>query len=337
MNIMNTLFHQTCLNKQHLEKPIWMMRQAGRYLPEYRNVRKSFKDFIEFCLTPDAVCEVTLQPIVRFNFDAAIIFSDILILPHLLEQAVSFEDGYGPKLREMPHHLLSGAPHDVDWTTIENVYKALKVVRNELAATKSLIGFCGMPWTLMCYMIHQKKIGDGVELKGSLKRFPKKEILLNLLIEVVAQHAINQINAGCDVIQLFDSWAIFCEEPSIYLFLPLQAILKKIWDVHPHCPIIYYGRGISHYYNTISDIDGNLVFGVDESSDLTLLKELKRPLQGNLDPLTLIAGGDALEGSVRRILDQTKGVSHIFNLGHGIKPETPIANVEKMIGIIRES
>ncbi len=332
---MNSLFHQTCLNKQSLEKPIWMMRQAGRYLPEYKAVRKAFKDFIQFCLTPDAVCDVTLQPITRFNFDAAIIFSDILILPYLLGQAVSFEEGYGPKLGQLPDHLLDGKHHCVNWSSIENVYKALKNVRGQLATTKSLIGFCGMPWTLMCYMIHQKKIGDGAALKESLRYFPDKEKLMDILMDVVAQHAINQIDSGCDVIQLFDSWATFCDEPHLYLMLPLRKILEKIWDIHPHSPIIYYGRGVSHYYNTLKDIKGHLVLGLDEGTDLISLKSLKRPIQGNLDPSTLVDGGRILEASVRRILDQTKDVPHVFNLGHGIKPETPIKHVEKMIDLIK--
>lgn len=311
------------------------MRQAGRYLPEYKNIRKSFDNFIEFCLTPDAVCEVTLQPIKRFNFDAAIIFSDILILPHLLGQTVSFEEGYGPKLDQMPSYLFDTVPNDINWKTIENVYSALKTVRHHLDKTKSLIGFCGMPWTLMCYMIHQKKIGDGRDLKENLKRFSKKEHLLNVLIDVVADHAINQIDSGCDVIQLFDSWALFCDEPEIYLLPPLRAILKKIWAIHPHSPIIYYSRGATRYYNSLSDIQGNLVFGVDEFTDIASLKALNRPLQGNLGPEALIMGGHRLEASVRCILEQTKDISHIFNLGHGIRPETPIENVEKMIDIVR--
>lgn len=335
MNRMNSLFHQTCLSKQSTEKPIWMMRQAGRYLPEYKAVRKSFKDFIKFCLTPDAVCDVTLQPITRFNFDAAIIFSDILILPYLLGQHVSFEEGYGPKLGQMPPHLLEKGVHDFDWSLIQNVYKALKIVRGQLASTKSLIGFCGMPWTLMCYMIHQKKIGDGAALKESLKRFPQKEKLMTLLIDVVAQHAIHQIESGCDVIQIFDSWATFCSEPDIYLMPTLRAVLEKIWAIYPHCPIIYYGRGISVYYKTLGDINGPLVLGADEGADLISLKMLKRPLQGNLDPATLFAGGSMLEVSVRSILDQTKGVPHVFNLGHGINPGTPIKHVEKMIDFIK--
>lgn len=330
---MTSLFHNTCLNNNTLKTPVWFMRQAGRYLPEYREVRKSFQDFISFCLHPEAACEVTLQPIKRFNFDAAIIFSDILIIPHLLGQTVSFKEGEGPILGDFSESIFK---KQLEWEKINPVYQAINMVRSNLTLQKSLIGFCGTPWTLLCYMVHQRKIEGKAVVLDSIKKFPHKKELMNLLTTVVADHAINQIQAGCDVIQLFDSWASLSDQQEQDLLHPLQQIFTKIWCAYPNTPIVYYGRGVSNLYTQLKSIKGPLVLGVDESVDIGFLKTHKMPLQGNLSPDVLITGGDDLKSATQSILKQTSDVAHIFNLGHGIKPQTPIENVHTVIDMIRE-
>lgn len=331
----DTLFHQTCLGKQFLKTPIWIMRQAGRYLPEYKEVRKKFPNFMDFCFTPDAVCKVTLQPIQRFDFDAAIIFSDILVIPHVLGQYVNFIEGYGPSLEPFQERFLK--KENMDWDKMKPIYEGISKTRNALSVEKSLIGFCGTPWTLAAYMIHLKKIGDGAALQEKIESFGHTVALIDCLTDIVATHAINQINAGCDIIQLFDSWAGLCakDKHDDFLLTPLKNILKKIWHIHPHTPIIYYGRHVSQLYKDLKDIRGPLVLGVDQDTSIESVLVHQKPVQGNLDPEILIQGGDDLNKGVLSILNQTKNIPHIFNLGHGITPQTPIAHVEQMLKYIR--
>lgn len=328
------LFLDTCLGKDLGNKskiPIWMMRQAGRYLPEYLKEREKITDFIEFCLTPDVVTKVTLQPMDRFDFDAAIIFSDILIIPHSLGQKVWFEAGHGPRLSNIPGVFIP------NWEeNMAKVYQGIKQTREALPSNKSLIGFAGSPWTLAAYMVCQNKIESKENLYKALKNHNIDE-LIKKLIPTVATHLVNQVKAGCDVVQLFDSWAMLCEPKDIksQILDPLKQILELFWSQCPGVPFVYYGREISHLYDDLIAIQGPLILGFDQSAPLVRLTACERVTQGNLDPDVLIAGGDPLKRSVEDILRATEGKSHIFNLGHGIKPETPIKHVEEMIECVR--
>lgn len=331
---MNTLFHNVCMGKQKDKRPIWLMRQAGRYLAEYRQIRSQYPDFMDFCFSPDIVKTVTLQPIDRFDFDAAIIFSDILTIPHAMGQTVHFETGEGPKLIPFKGNFLTSNLLNI----LDKVYEGIHLTRQALAKDKSLIGFSGTPWTLAAYMIHQEKIGDGLRLLKSLDNFDALDDLMNVLIENVSQHLLNQIEAGCDVVQIFDSWAGLCplDRGNVLLKKPIEEIFKRLHKKSPQTPIIYYGRHRCDIYATLDiPVGMPIVFGVDQESSLGSLTALGRPLQGNLDPNILIEGGLALERAIENILEQTRDVAHIFNLGHGIKPQTPIENVHKMIAQVR--
>lgn len=334
--VLNTKFHRTCLGEKQDVPPVWMMRQAGRYLPEYLAIRKKFPDFMEFCFSPDVVTEVTLQPIERFDFDAAIIFSDILVIAHAIGQDVWFEKGHGPRLKALPDFKT----WNTSWAdTLNPVYKAITKTRSKLSKDKSLIGFAATPWTLGAYMLCQNKIGTQQNLYAAIdNHIGQLEPLLDKLIPIVAQHLINQVNAGCDVIQLFDSWAAFCKtgEQEQNLITPLTKILNMFWKAHPNTPVIYYGKEISLLYGGISErVNGPLVLGYDQHIDINVANKVNRPSQGNLDPEILIEGGASLDAAVSRILSVTKNRPHIFNLGHGIRPETPIQHVERMLQLIR--
>lgn len=334
----NTKFHRTCLGEIQDIQPVWMMRQAGRYLPEYLAIRQNFPDFMAFCFNPDIVTEVTLQPIERFDFDAAIIFSDILVIAQAIGQGVWFEKGHGPRLNALP----SFQSWNSNWVeTLNPVYDAIKKTRSQLSQDKSLIGFAATPWTLGAYMLCQNKIGTQQNLYAAIDNHAGQlALLLDKLIPIVAQHLINQVTAGCDVVQLFDSWAAFCkeDEQEDNLINPLTKILDIFWKVHPNTPVIYYGKEASHLYKDILNrISGPLVFGYDQYVDMNSTNQVNTPSQGNLDPEVLIKGGDALDAAVNNILCATKNRPHIFNLGHGIKPETPIRHVEKMLQLVRKA
>ncbi|CAO5680336.1 MAG: Uroporphyrinogen decarboxylase [Holosporales bacterium] len=325
-------FYQTCKGIVFDKHPIWMMRQAGRYLSEYRSVRALEKDFMSFCFNKDFVKTVTLQPIERFNFDAAIIFSDILVIPHALGQQVKFEAGEGPKLARFQTSFLKNDPT----VALEPVYDGIVRTRESLDQSISLIGFAATPWTLGAYMIACEKIGDGRRLQEEVKGFKDLSPLMDKLTDSISIHLKNQIKAGADVVQLFDSWAGLCPlDATTYLVNPVKAILKSVWHDFPETPIIYYGRHVSHLFEHFKGVNGPLVLGVDQTTDLSNVLLYEKPTQGNLDPDVLIQGGKALESAIFNILEKTKGKPHIFNLGHGIKPETPVENVQKMIDLVR--
>ena len=283
------------------------MRQAGRYLPEYRQIRQHFKDFIEFCLQPEAVTRVTLQPIQRFDFDAAIIFSDILVIPHALGQRVQFIEGTGPVLDH------------VDWATflekaekqsvlpfLSPVFDAIRLTRQALVPEKSLIGFVGSPWTLACYMLQQGKVKDAPSGNYSP---PFINSLLRILQKHCADFLTAQIQAGCDVIQIFDSWASLVPHPyqEDYLWKPLQFITESIQKKFPHIPIVYYGRGVNQFYPTLALRLPGICFGLDQTvSPEWAALHVQTPVQGNLDPERLVRGEfkDSVKGRVKQIVFQ---------------------------------
>lgn len=321
--------------------PLWMMRQAGRYLPEYREVRAKAGDFLTLCYTPDLAMEVTLQPIRRFAFDAAIIFSDILVVPHALGVGLRFEAGEGPRLDPVADAgTIAALPDRLDPARTGPVYEAIAGTRAALPRETALIGFCGAPWTVATYMV----AGRGTDDQGPARLLALREPdlfqgLIDHLVEVSVTHLLGQIEAGADAVQIFDTWAGVLDPLSFerWCLDPLARIAAGIWAKKPDARIIAFPKGASsEALSRIAALGVNAV-GLDWTADRQSLRKLgeKTALQGNLDPLRLIAGGPQLDEEILRIRSDLDGVRHIFNLGHGIRPETPIAHVERMVEKVR--
>ncbi len=318
--------------------PAWMMRQAGRYLPEYKKIRAQHPDFMEFCFSIDDVVEVTLQPLQRFPVDAAIIFSDILVIPHVLGQKVWFETNHGPKLENIDlNHFVQNAANIDFKNKLDPIKLAIQKTRNRLDKDKALIGFAGAPWTILTYMISKGKTSDF----NTVFEFREKNLnLFKSLLDLMTQKAIEllllHIKSGVNVVQIFESWAsaVPIHLHDEILFQPLKKIIRSIRTQHPNFPIIYYGRGINKNYDQISDLD--IVFGIDEASDIREISKMlpQKVLQGNLSPQTLLSG-DNLENSILVILDAMQDKPFIFNLGHGINKDTPLSHVERLFATLQ--
>jgi uroporphyrinogen decarboxylase len=323
--------------------PIWMMRQAGRYLPEYRALRATSPDFMAFCYDPQKAAEATLQPITRFDLDAAIIFSDILVIPDALGQAVRFEVGEGPRLDPIESgEELTRLRETLDTARLAPVYEALDKVKSKLPAHVALIGFAGAPWTLASYMIAGRGSPDQMAARLFAYREPEAfSRLISLLTRSVAQHLVRQCDAGAEIVQIFDSWAgvLPTAEFEKWCLEPIRAIASEVKRARPDVRIIAFPRGC-HVRSMQAvaespDIDG---LSLDTAADFETSRARLGGsvcLQGNLDPIVLLAGGSAQDEAVQRILDAARGAPHIFNLGHGILPPTPIANVERLISRVR--
>ena len=321
--------------------PLWVMRQAGRYLPEYRELRRKAGSFLDLCYNPDFAVEVTLQPIRRFGFDASILFSDILVVPHALGRDLRFEEGRGPVMtpigaREV-EQLDGKAFHD----RLAPVYETVKRLRAELPESTTLIGFCGAPWTIATYMI----AGHGTPDQAPARLFAYREPqamkkLLATLADYSAAYLIRQIEAGADVVQIFDSWSGVLDEVCFDSFCvkPVAEIVKRVRAAHPGVTIIGFPKGAGSLYGDYRQKTGVTALGLDWTVPLTLARALQAEgaVQGNLDPLRLVAGGAALREGVDAILHALGSGPLVFNLGHGITPETPIAHVEAMIKQIRD-
>jgi uroporphyrinogen decarboxylase len=322
--------------------PIWLMRQAGRYLPEYRELRAKAGSFWNLCNSPELAAEVTLQPIRRFGFDAAIIFSDILTIPAALGCPVTIEEGEGPRLT--PVTSANGFDRDsVHWEkALAPAYETLKRVRQGLGPQTALIGFAGAPWTLATYLAAGRGRDEQAAAKLWGYRNPESfAVLLDVLSECVAFHLIRQLEAGADAVQIFDSWASGLPAPAFerWVVAPTKKIVTRIRTVHPKAKIIGFPRASTLAgYELYARETGVDAVSLDTSAPLSWAKDVlsnKVSLQGNLDPLALIAGGKALDESVDEILAALKGVPFIFNLGHGILKETPIAHVERLVARVR--
>lgn len=322
-------------------RPIWLMRQAGRYLPEYRELRSKAADFMTLCLTPELAAEVTLQPIRRFNFDAAILFADILLIPHGLGQRVWFAEGEGPKLDPLDFDLLKKLkPANVP-TALAPVMETLGRVKHELPRTTTLIGFAGAPWTVATYMIAGGSSDDSTAARLFALQHPDLfTALLDILVDATTQYLIAQVEAGAEVLQLFESWAATIPAGDIDAFSvnPLQRIVAAVRKRAPFVPIIVFPRGAGANYPRYAATSANAI-SLDAHTSMKWAREQYGPkiaLQGNLDPLALIAGGEALTTAVAQLLADTRDTPHVFNLGHGIRPTTPIAHVEQLIAQIRD-
>lgn len=320
--------------------PLWMMRQAGRYLPEYRETRKRAGSFLDLCYNPDLAVEVTLQPIERFGFDASILFSDILVVPHALGRDVRFEEGRGPLLTPINAAEISQLNSETFHVNLSPVYETVRRLRAKLPDETTLIGFCGAPWTVATYMI----AGHGTPDQAPARLFAYREpVAFQQLLKVLADHSaaylIRQIEAGADVVQIFDSWSGVLDDASFDLFCvaPVAEIVRQVKAVHPDVPIIGFPKGAGAHYQSYRQKTGVTGLGIDWTVPLAAAKALQAggAVQGNLDPLRLVAGGKALSDGVDAILKTLGDGPLIFNLGHGITPETPVAHVEAMVKQVR--
>jgi uroporphyrinogen decarboxylase len=328
--------------KRQAMPPVWLMRQAGRYLPEYRRVREQAGSFMELCFTPRLAAEVTLQPVRRFAFDAAILFSDILVVPHALGQAVSFETGEGPKLD--PIIDAQGIAHlrdRIDDNALSPIYETIARVRSALPAGVTLLGFCGAPWTVATYMI----AGRGSQDQRAARLFAYRDAvgfaqLMEMLIAASADYLVRQFAAGVDAVQIFDTWAGILppEEFLRWCAEPVERIVVEVRRAVPQAGIIGFPRGAaSSLVRYVDQVSVNAV-GLDWTIDRSFAREQiqsRLPVQGNLDPLALVAGGSALDRAVDAVLAAFAEGPFIFNLGHGIQPETPIAHVDQMLARVR--
>jgi uroporphyrinogen decarboxylase len=318
------------------------MRQAGRYLPEYRALRSKNSNFLNFCLSPHLASQVTLQPLQRYDLDAAIIFSDILVIPYALGQKVEFIENKGPLLEALrePKHL-----NRLDWQGTEKitsqVYEALSLVKSKLSSSTALIGFAGAPWTLACYMIEGCASREFNLTKAFAFKWPDVfQGLINQLVAVTADYLMAQVRVGAEVLQLFDSWACCVPSPYFYAWViePTKRIVQLIKKSYPDVPIIGFPRCCGTWYSDFLKLTGIDAVSLDDTLDLTWARrELGRKavLQGALTPMLLVSGGPALEHEVERQLRILNTGPYIFNLGHGILPETPPAHVENLIHIIK--
>lgn len=323
-------------------RAVWYMRQAGRYLPEYRAVRASMPDFVTFCLTPEKACEVTLQPIDRFDLDAAIIFSDILTIPYILGRNLRFEAGKGPLLDPMqgPLDVDSGLLADLE-IELSPVAEAIRLARARLADDKALIGFAGAPWTLMTYMAEGGSSRDFTKSKSWLwQEEAACRALFSLLEEAVTRLLILQARAGADILMLFDSWAGAVPQAHRQEFVINSAtrIIDQLRDFGIDTPVICFPKGLGEGLVEFGDQVPCQGLGIDQHTDLAwaashLPRELV--LQGNMDPLAVLAGGKMMAGELERIMQAMQGRAHIFNLGHGFVPQTPPEHVAELTRLVR--
>ena len=322
--------------------PIWMMRQAGRYLPEYRETRRQAGSFLDLCYNPDLAVEVTLQPIRRFGFDASILFSDILVVPHALGRDLRFEEGRGPLMTPIDVNGIGDLDTSRFHVNLEPVYETVRRLRKVLPEETTLIGFCGAPWTVATYMI----AGHGTPDQAPARLFGYRNPdamseLLQKLAEVSAEYLIRQIEAGADVVQIFDSWSGVLDEACFrrYCVRPVNEIVRRVKAVHPSVPVIGFPKGAGAGYDDYRSATAVDALGLDWSVPLSQAKRLQAggALQGNLDPLRLIAGGRALDEGVDAILEALGAGPLVFNLGHGITPDAPIEHVQQMIDRVRGS
>lgn len=320
--------------------PIWLMRQAGRYLPEYRELRAQKGGFLELAYDSDAACEITLQPIRRFGFDGAILFSDILVVPHAMGQDLWFETGEGPrlapKLAEYDWQKLVPAPE-----RLNPVYETVRKVRAALPAETTFLGFAGSPWTVATYMVAGQGSKDHAETRSLAYADPVKfGELIDAITATTIDYLSKQIEAGVDAVQLFDSWAGSLSPAQFerWVIAPNAAIVSALRARHPDTPIIGFPKGAGGKLPAYAREVCPDALGLDETVDplwahASLPENL--PVQGNLDPLALMAGEEALESAVAHILKAFESRPHIFNLGHGILQHTPIAHVEKLLNLVR--
>lgn len=320
--------------------PVWLMRQAGRYLPEYRELRAGKGGFLELCYDPESAAEVTLQPIRRFGFDGAILFSDILVIPHALGQELSFTAGEGPRLapplKDSTLAALVAAPERLD-----PIYETVRRVASALPTETTFLGFAGAPWTVATYMVAGEGSRDHAEARGLAYRDPAAfGAIIDTITDATIAYLGRQIDAGVHAVQIFDSWAgsLAPAEFERWVIKPTVKIVAALHQRYPDVPVIGFPKGAGGRLAAYAREVGADAIGLDETvdpvwADSVLPEGL--PVQGNLDPLALLAGGRALEEGVARIRGAFANRPHVFNLGHGILPQVPIAHVERLLELVR--
>ena len=322
--------------------PIWLMRQAGRYLPEYRELRARTGAFLDLCLSPKLAAEVTLQPVRRFGFDAAILFSDILIVPYALGRNLRFAEGEGPQLDPIQDPTeLKLLKRELDQSIVSSVYETVELVKAALPENVGLLGFCGAPWTVATYMIAGRGTPDQAPARLFAYRYPDEFAqLIDILVDASVEYLAGQLRAGADAVQIFDTWAgvLPPDQFDRWCVIPTQNIVGRLRKLIPDAKVIGFPRGAGTSILGYTEATGISAIGLDWTIDLMLARDVLQkhlPVQGNLDPLVLRAGGLALDRSVEAILSALSGGPFIFNLGHGILPDTPIAHVEQMLKRVR--
>ncbi|MEM6621484.1 MAG: uroporphyrinogen decarboxylase [Pseudomonadota bacterium] len=323
--------------------PVWLMRQAGRYLPEYRETRKQAGSFLDLCYTPELAEEVTLQPIRRYGFDAAILFADILLIPQALGMDLRFVEGEGPRM-DWPNgtpDLGALKPLDEIDETLSPVYDTVARLSKSLPEETTLIGFAGAPWTVATYMV----AGRGTPDQAPARRWMYNDTggfadLIDLVTEATIHYLSRQIEAGAEVVKVFDSWASTLIPTMFDQFAvaPTKRIVAELGRRHPGVPVIGFPRGAGAKYASFPEKTGVHAMALDQSTPLaTVRASLTKPvaLQGNLDPLYMVLGGDPLKEAARRLVDEMQGHPHIFNLGHGITPDADPSHVDQLLSAIR--
>ena len=328
--------NEVIINKNTTINPIWIMRQAGRYLPEFREIRKKNPNFIKLCLDENLSSEITLQPLKRFNLDAAIIFSDILMIPYGLNQKVEFKKNFGPLLGDLDLEKISKLD-EIDFVKkIYPVYKAINLVsKNQITKNKSTIGFVGAPWTLMVYMINQQS--PKLKLK---KDFFKNSFLINRILIILEKflkvHIKNQIDNGAELIQIFDSWAGLLDEKDLpnYVYIPTLNLVEYTKSLNT--PVICFPRGIKDYKNYCDIVKPDVICIDYEVDPLKISKQIKIPIQGGMDPKVLLTDKENLKKEAKKYLNIFKDHPYIFNLGHGVLPETDPNMMDYLVKIVKD-
>ena len=331
-----TPIQETIINKKTTNSPIWLMRQAGRYLPEFREIRKLNPDFINLCLNENLSSEITLQPLKRFELDAAIIFSDILMIPYGLNQKVEFKKDFGPLLGPLNIETISKVDEIDFLQKLYPIYKSIKKVSvNKLIKDKDLIGFVGAPWTLLVYMINRRS-----PKKELIKDFFKDEYLINRTLAIIEKflklHINHQIKNGATIIQIFDSWAGLLEEKNLpsYVYIPTLNLVDYVKSLK--VPVICFPKGIKNYKSYCDIVKPNAI-SIDYDVDPTsICKEIKIPIQGGLDPKVLLTDTENLKKQTLRYLEAFKDHPYIFNLGHGVLPETSPDMVDYLVKMVKD-
>ena len=334
------LLLDTLHGKSGSRKPIWLMRQAGRYLPEYRALRAEKGGFLELVHDSETAAEITLQPIRRFGFDGAILFSDILVIPHALGQDLAFLEGEGPHLSPP---LVDRALNALEpaHNRLEPIYRTVKLVREQLGPETTLLGFAGSPWTVATYMIAGQGSRDQQAARVMAYRDPTAlQAILDAIITLTVDYLSGQVEAGAEAVQLFDSWAgrLPHKEFERWVIAPNATIVERFKARHPEVPVIGFPKGAGTMLPAYAEFTNVDAVGLDETVDplwAHMNLPLEMPVQGNLDPLLLLAGSEGLETRARFILEVFSSRPHVFNLGHGIDKETPIAHVERLLDVVR--
>jgi len=334
---------ETLKGKPQAVPPVWLMRQAGRYLPEYRATRAKAGGFLDLCYNPALAAEVTLQPIRRYGFDAAILFADILLVPDALGQPLGFYEGEGPKLSPIRSTAeLASLKPDATRPKFSLVFETVARLRQDLPHDTTLIGFCGAPWTVATYMVAGGGSSDQADARGWAYRDPAGfQALIDLLTDVSVDYLSGQVQAGADVLQIFDTWAGSLPDTEFarWVTAPTKLMVSKLKAKHPDVPIIAFPRGAGQQaarFVRETGVDG---LSCDTSTPVDAMAGLAATtcVQGNLDPLLLVAGGDAMDARVDSLKQALAGRPYIFNLGHGIVPQTPPENVGRLVDRLRKT